>query len=359
MQSQVTPQPPSPAPAPDDNYLSQQSRQWLRSGDYLNYQKMNDRVFDSLYSQNNNFNIITGDFRRPAKQGTAQADTGQTPQSGSVKNLPLICFSNGKIHVYDTSHMALSPLPILDFSHEILNILTTSDRLVVHTANGLLHKLRLSDLSWVDRVHVHTSSLACSFRITRASELLRDHREKNDFSTGNEAFFLRKRISDKILTDKNIQTFSINHQFDQQGQPGRENISDSLDHLAINMQQIRQKKQLLLKRKFTFLNLLDKGLFNPDRDLIVTLDQKGKALFWQLDEGPRKQPRYVGHFELTLRDRRGIATATGFENVLMVGFRSGQVAVYYLGLESPCYEFLAMDAPVRGLQIKEVSRRSE
>lgn len=357
LQSQVTPPTRKPNRPPEENYLSRQSEQWLRSGDYLKYQTMNDQVFDSLYSQNDNFNIITGDLKQAKKRVPGQVNTANKVGPENVAGLPLVCFSNGKVHVFDTKSLKLSPLPILDFSHEILNILVTRDRLIVHTANGLLHRLNLADLTWVERVHVHTSSLACSFRISRVAQLTQDHREKNNFSTGNEAFFLRKRISDKILTDKNIQTFSINHQFDQPNQAGQHKFSDSLDHLAINMQQIRKKKQLLLKRKFTFLEFLDKTRFDPDCDLIVTLDQKGKALFWQVD--PHKKMRNVGYYELTLRDRRGIGTATGFQNVLMVGFRTGQVAVYYLGLDAPCYEFLAMDAPVRDLQIKEVRRRLE
>jgi hypothetical protein len=358
MQSKITPLP-YQVENNEDNYLTSETKQWAKNKDYLMHKKMSSHQYDSLYSQNNNFNIISGHFSHSPNHRNLQRRQSSFADSRIEKYI-IVCFSNGKIHIFDEKTMSLSSNPIIDVNYEILNIFSTHNHLILHLTNGIYSFYEKSNLSFYKQFHTHTSSIITSYRIFKISQFANKFKDKNNYSVGNDACFLRKKISDKILTDKNIQTFSINHQFENfNNKSTGAKYSDSLDHYAINSQQIENTKQKLLKKKFMFMNYLNPKTLNKDQDILVTLDSKGKILFWQFhlkqsEYGTTEEFVNVGHFKMNLQDRRGIVTAVGFQNILIVGFKTRHVAIYYLGVDAPTFEFIATDAPIKEIQIKEV-----
>ena len=138
--------------------------------------------------------------------------------------------------------------------------------------------------------------------------------------------------------------------------------SYSLDQYAINSQEIEKKRQRLLNKKYLFAQSFNPNLLDKSKDVFASIDYKGKLLFWQFHNQKENYAmpekfQNIGNFKFNLRDRSGIVTAVGFENILIVGFKTRQVAVYYLGVDTPTFEFVATDYPIKEIQIKQVRTR--
>ena len=112
--------------------------------------------------------------------------------------------------------------------------------------------------------------------------------------------------------------------------------------------------------------------------MIVSLDRKGKALFWQIESNENDNQKInsrqkvghsgteyglktgsklvnIGEWQVCIRDRGDIVASTAFENVVMVGFESGLVALFYLGMRDPFVEFNSGSYTVKRLLFSQVS----
>ena len=231
----------------------------------------------------------------------------------------------------------------------------------------------------------------------------RSQRGSNGFDqTGSQGFPSRKPAQEgQHRQHQGYASHSRQHkQNGRQGQNTR--ISDTLDRFASqftpkstpktnqnsNLPQTVMKRldteeknalrASLAKKQFAFIDLLDKQVFNEDSPMIVSLDRKGKALFWQIEShqndkhqiNSRRKVQHsdtdsglkqgqnlvnIGEWQVCIRDRGDIVASAAFENVVMVGFETGHVALFYLGMRQPFVEFNSGSYTVKKLLFSQVS----
>lgn len=105
------------------------------------------------------------------------------------------------------------------------------------------------------------------------------------------------------------------------------------------------------------MEIIKNNLVDSSREIIVTLDDKGKMIFWQFESHlncPKQEIKSIGNLWVNLRSKGNITAVVQYNNILMMGFKSGHVGIFYLGMKNALFDFKVTNNNINNLQFESV-----
>lgn len=128
-----------------------------------------------------------------------------------------------------------------------------------------------------------------------------------------------------------------------------------------NYQRTNSKNESIQQKKLSFLEIIKNNLVDSSKEVIVSLDDKGKIIFWQFGTNSgssRQEIKSVGNLWVNLRSKGNITAVVQYNNILMMGFKSGHVGIFYLGMKNALFDFKVTNNNINNLQFESVRYQS-